>query len=115
MSDALVSAADGMHTWVHVKTAPISENANSEQQHSISDVFQHNLACQGFRSLGLLRTSNMEAFNTFIVYYFTFETWSPFTAIVWEMSATLLSCETQAVFCRLQNFTRPSIGMRVTR
>ncbi len=44
-----------------------------------------------------------------------FETWSPYTSIVREMTATPFSCETPAVFCGLKNFTQPSICTMVSR
>ncbi len=43
-------------------------------------------------------TENVEAFYGFIMCLFTFETWSPFSSIVWETTATHFSCETPAVF-----------------
>ncbi len=49
------------------------------------------------------------------LYFFMSKTWSPFTAIVWEMTATPFSSETPAVFCGLKNFTWNSICMRVSR
>ncbi len=36
--------------------------------------------------------------------FFTFENLSPFTLIVWKMTATPFSCETPAVICGLENF-----------
>ncbi len=50
----------------------------------------------------------------FYYVFFTFETWSPFTSIIWEVTATPFSCETPAVFCELKNFNRPSMHMRVS-
>ncbi len=53
-------------------------------------------------------TSVMEAFYGFIIIIiiFTFETWSPFVSIVWEITVTPFYCETPAVFCGLKDFTR---------
>ncbi len=38
--------------------------------HGASDVMQNNLACQGFRTLELLRGSSIEAFYGFIMDFF---------------------------------------------
>ncbi len=66
--------------------------------------------------------SGMEAFYSFIMVFcfcllvfLTFETWSPFVSIVWEINAMPFSRETPAVFCGLQDFTRLSVSMRVIR
>ncbi len=40
----------------------------SEAKIGVSDVFQNNFARRGFRKLGLLQTSRMEAFHVFIMY-----------------------------------------------
>ncbi len=55
-----------------------------------------NLACWGFRTLGLLQMMH-GGFYGFIMLFFMFETWSPFVSIVWKVTATLFSCETPAV------------------
>ncbi len=77
----------------------------------------NNLACWGFTALGLLHMSSVKAFYGFIMFlgFFTFETWSPFVSIVWQITVTPFSCETPAVFCGLKDFTRLSVSMRVTR
>ncbi len=53
----------------------------------------------------------MVLLNVFILFYlfihlFAFETWSLFTTVVWEITATLFSCKTQAVFCELTFYQR---------
>ncbi len=46
--------------------------------------------------------SSVGAFDGLIMYFFTFENWSPFILIVWEMTVTRFSVKLQL---RLKNFT----------
>ncbi len=46
--------------------------------------------------------SSTEAFYGINMYFITFETFSPFIAIICEMTPMPLSCETPAVFCGLK-------------
>ncbi len=46
--------------------------------------------------------------------FFIFDNWSPFTTIVWEITATSFFCDTPAVFCGIKNFIQPSIGIQVS-
>ncbi len=47
--------------------------------------------------------------------FLSFESKSPFTASVWEITAMPFQCETPATFCGLKIFTQPSIGIRVSK
>ncbi len=88
---------------------------NSEaKKHGVSDVFQNNLACRGFRIQITSDKLHEGILMVFLMYFlFLFESQSLFTTIIWDMIATSFSCETPAVFCGLKNFTGPSIGVRV--
>ncbi len=54
-------------------------------------------------------------FMILLCIFLMFESWSPFTSTVWDMTALPFSFETHAMFCGLKIFTQPSISMRVSR
>ncbi len=61
-----------VHTCMSVAliSGVIGYNEQWDKKHGVSDVFQKNLACRGFRTLGLHRTSCMEAFYSSVMYFF---------------------------------------------
>ncbi len=62
-----------MHAWLILEaTATVNNKALMFSK--------HNLACQGFRTLGLLGMGSMEVCFDFLMYFFTFQNWSPFTS-----------------------------------
>ena len=49
------------------------------------------------------------------VVYIHLKEWSPFTSVVLDLAATLLTPETPKVFCGLKHFTHPSIVTVLSR
>ena len=54
-------------------------------------------------------------FRFVVVIYLRLKKWSPFTSILLNLAATLLTPETPEVFCGLEPFTHPSVALVASR
>ncbi len=109
----LSSASDGVHTRMGLLSSVPLDTVNKSE--NIASVWYFSKHVETSGHLGYFVWAVWRHFKVLLCISFKFETWSPLTSIVCEITIMPFSCESPAVFCELKNFTQPSINMKVSR
>ncbi len=77
---------------------------NSEVKNMASVTFSKQLGLSRLQDTWTTLDEQYGGTLWFIMYFLMFESLSPFTTIVLEITETPFSCETPTLFCKLKNF-----------